>query len=166
MQLLLARTAVLVMLLSSFSSAYAEDWKGEPEATQGSFGVLTGLGVFEGTAGYSLLGTVSKKVISHGFVPDIDDSVSIEAEAGPLFVASSTAFQYGLHLRWDFVKDDQWTVYGIGGLGGDITGQSLGNKFELFPRFGAGALWRVMVPMALRFEISHELIAVGVLFPF
>jgi hypothetical protein len=162
------RWLVLGVLALFFVGAQAratEDWKGTPDKAEFSAGMLTGLGVLDGSAGFALLATGSKKLVPQGFANDITNSVSLETELGPLFVASSSCFMYGVHLRWDFKKDEEWTLYGLGGLAGFITGSSLGNKFELFPRFGAGAMWKASEVVGFRMELSHELIAVGANFP-
>jgi hypothetical protein len=143
----------------------AEDFKGKDEPSEFGVGAMPGMGILDNHVGFSLLGTASKKIVRRGFVPDITNSVSIEVEMGPLFVSGGTAFQYSGHLRWDFVKDSVWTLYAIGGLGGFVTGASLGDRFELFPRFGAGAILKVAQNFGLRGEFSHEFVGVGILFP-
>lgn len=142
-----------------------EDFKGPDEPSELSLGALAGLGIIDNRAGFALLGTVSKKIVHHGFIADITNSVSIEAEVGPLFVTGATAFAFSAHLRWDFEKDEDWTFYGLGGIGGDISGAALGDRFELFPRFGAGAMWKIGQNFNLRGEISHEFMGVGIVFP-
>ena len=89
------------------------------------------MGILDNHAGFALFPTVSKKIVHHGFIPDITNYVSIEIQGGPLFVSGGTAFIYSAHLRWDFDQDSQWALYGLGGLGGDITGAALGDDFEL-----------------------------------
>lgn len=150
----------------SGSSSSAEPWKGESDGSEVHFGALAGLGIIDFSAGFVLLGTASKKVIHRGFVPDINDSVSLEAQAGPIFTQGTAAFQYSLHLRWDFQKDEHWTLYALGGGGGYITGTSInGGSFLLHPRFGLGTFFRVNDLILLRGEISHELIAAGLTIP-
>ncbi len=142
-----------------------EDWKGKSDGAQLHLGGLTGMGVLDSQAGYTVLGTASKVLASEGFIGDINDSVSLEAALGPLFVLSSAAFTYSVHLRWDFRKDEHWTFYGLGGLAGNITGSSLGDRFILLPRFGVGTFYHFNERVAIRGEISRELIAAGVIFP-
>jgi hypothetical protein len=142
-----------------------EDWKGASDTAQVHLGALLGLGVIDSVDGFVLLGTASKKIIQHGFVPDINDSVSLETELGPLFTQGTTAFAYSLHLRWDFQKDPSWTIFAIGGLAGD-TGASLGSRWVVLPRFGVGAFYKINELFMARFEVSHELIAAGLTFPF
>src|SRR5262245_52809752 len=135
-------TLLLMMTLLTLTATpvLADDFKGKDDPSQFGFGGMAGLGILDNRGGFSLLGTASKKIIDRGFVPDIVNSVWIEAEAGPLFVGGSTAFVYSLHLRWDFVQNEVWTLYALGGAGGAITGAALGDRFELYPRFGAGAI--------------------------
>ena len=148
------------------ASGAVEDFKGKPRDIEFTVGGLAGLGIIDSTAGFALLGTAAKKIINHGFVADINNQVFLETALGPVFAAGTTTFFYSLHLRWDFEKDQEWTFFALGGLGGDVTGDKLGNHWELFPRFGVGALWHMNPTLTLRGEISHELIALGVSFGF
>lgn len=148
------------------SPVSTEDWKGKSPTNELEVGGLTGLGIFGNQAGYSVLGTIAKPITRRGFVSDVNDSVSIEGAAGAIFVAGTGAFMYGAHLRWDFQKDSTWTFYALGGVGGFIAPSSISTtQFLLFPRFGAGVLAHVWDNFAIRGEISHELIGVGVVFP-
>jgi hypothetical protein len=141
-----------------------EDWKGLPDNSIVSLGGLGGLGIVGSSVGFALLGTAGVKIIKHGFVPDINDSVTLETELGPLFLSGMTLFDYALHLRWDFQKDDTWTFFALGGFAGDISGSSVGNQF--FPSFGVGTFFRVNDLIQIRGEISHEHVAAGVTVPF
>ena len=152
--------------VSKPSPMSSEDWKGPSDPAKFHLGVLTGMGVLDSKAGFALLGTASAKIVQRGFVPDINNSVSIETELGPLFVASSASFMYSAHLRWDFEKDELWTFYALGGFSGHITGSDLGSRFIFFPRFGVGTICRLHELFALRAEVSRELIAAGVIFSF
>jgi hypothetical protein len=142
-------------------SAPAEDFKGTTPDRPTVLGALTGLGVIDATAGFVLLGTVSQEIVHHGFVPDINDQVYLEAAAGPFFSSPGNAFVWSTHLRWDFHKDSQLTPYAIGGFAGNVTGAALGNRWEFFPRFGIGAFLRASNNILLRGEVSHEFITVG-----
>ena len=143
-----------------------EDWKGEADNSEVMFGALMGLGVLDSAGGFSVLGTASKKIVQRGFAPDINNSVSIELQMGPLFISGETAFAYSTHLRWDFVKDPFWTFYALGGLAGHITGEALDSRFLLFPRFGVGVLRITNLGFAVRGEVSHEFITIGAAWPF
>lgn len=158
-------SVLLLGLLRSYA-VFAEDWKGEPETSQISVGALTGMGVIDGSVGYALIATVSKKIISHGFISDLDNSVSIEGQLGPVFYSGLTPWHYSVHLRWDFEKDPNWTLYALGGAGGNIVSVNSATRFEFFPRFGVGAFWKMMPNVWWRGELSHELIAIGILLPF
>lgn len=146
-------------------SASAEDWKGPSDPADLHLGAFLGLGVLDSSAGFLISGTASKKIVRRGFVEDINNSVSVELQPGVLFVRSSSAFVYSAHLRWDFQKDDHWTLYALGGLGGAITSSALGNRFILLPRFGVGAFYQIHPIFALRAELSREVIAVGAVLP-
>lgn len=162
--------SMLIAIFLSFSSfaslvsLAAEDWKGQPADHDYQLGALTGLGVIDSSGGAAVLGTVARRIAPHGFIPDINNVAWIEAEVGPLFTSGTSAFFYSAHLRLDFTKDDTWTFYAIGGLGGNIQSSKLGGHFELYPRFGIGAFWDVGAPFKIRGEVSHELIGVGVTF--
>ena len=144
----------------------AEDWKGPADSSVVQLGALAGLGVLDAQSGFALLGTAAGKILKNGFIPNINNSAWIEAEVGPLFTQGEVALQYSLHLRWDFQKDAHWTFYALGGVGGDFTGQDLGSRFIMLPRFAAGAFYKFNELFLVRGEISHELTAVGVTFPF
>lgn len=138
-----------------------EDWKGEADTNTYRLGALAGLGIIDSTAGFALLGTASRKIVTRGFSPEINNSVWLELQAGPLFISGGTAFAYSTHLRWDFHRTNEWTYYALGGLSGHITGEALGSRFLLFPRFGLGLLKELTANMAIRAELSHEFITAG-----
>jgi hypothetical protein len=140
-----------------------EAWKGPADTHDFSAGFLGGLGIIDHTAGVSLLGTVSRKLVEPGFAPDINNGVSLELQFGPLIASGGTPLFYSAHLRWDFRRDTEWTLYGLGGVAGYVSSSI--NVFEFFPRFGVGALWNVHELFALRGEISHEFVGIGVNFP-
>jgi hypothetical protein len=149
------------------TAGVGEDWKGQPSTSQGSFSGLLGLSVLDDyRPAFALIGAASKKIIDRGFVPDVNDSVSIEVEMGPAFALGGVAFVYSAHLRWDFIYNSDWTFYALGGLGGSVQGDTFGNHFILLPRIGAGAIWSITEAIGIRAELSHELIVVGATFPF
>ena len=154
------------VLILSASALAAEDWKGQSPDHDFQLGGLVGLGVIDSSGGAAVLGTLAKRIAPHGFIPEINNVAWIEAEVGPLFTSGTAAFFYSTHVRLDFIKDETWTYYFLGGLGGNIQSSKLGGHFELYPRFGMGALWDVGAPFKIRAEVSHELIAVGVTFSF
>ncbi len=164
----LAGASLLVpaMAGTGASAHAADDFKGPSVPDVVSVGGMTGLAVIDSRAAFTVLGHAARKILDRGFVNDLNDSVWIEGEAGPAFTSGSTAFVYSLHLRWDFVKDATWTFYALAGLGGDVTPAGLGDHFELFPRFGVGAMLHLLENLSLRAELSHELIVAGVQFGF
>jgi hypothetical protein len=157
---------IMAFGFSTTSVVYAEDWKGVSEESVLSLGGMAGLAVIDATSGFTVLGTVSKKIVTHGFVPDITNSVSVEGAVGPVFLSVGTAVAYSIHLRWDFEKDKDWTLYALGGLGGNVLTASGSSRGEAFPRFGIGAFYKMSGPLNARVELSHELIAVGINVPF
>ncbi len=156
---------VSALLLNGADLRAEEDWKGKADTHDFSAGFLTGLGIVDSKAGVSVLGTVSRKIVEPGFAPDINNGVSIELEAGPLFTSGSSTFFYSAHLRWDFRKSEDFVLYALGGLAGFTSSSALGNPFEFFPRFGVGTLWKVHDLFSIRAEASHELVAAGLNFP-
>lgn len=151
---------------SAVSVEAPEDWKGKSDSSVVQLGGLTGLGFLGNSASFVLLGTAAVKIVRHGFIPDINNSVWLETQIGPLVTQGSVAFDYSLHMRWDFQKDDTWTFFALGGVAGDITGDALGGQFLIFPSFGVGALYRVSDLVLVRGQISHEQIVAGVTIPF
>ncbi|MGK5087658.1 hypothetical protein WDW86_08880 [Bdellovibrionota bacterium FG-2] len=139
----------------------AKDWKGNPDAAIVHAGAHAGLGIVRGEPGFALMGSFSKMILPHGFIEDINDQASIETELGGVFASPFSAFVYSLHLRWDFLKDSDWTFFSFGGVGGDVVnGSNL-----MFPRFGVGLFRRFNDFLVWRAEVSHEVIAVGVSVP-
>jgi len=155
-----------ILFIHSADLHAAEDWKGSPDSDQFTIGVITGVGIVDSNAGLNLIGTIGRKIVEGGFVPDINNRVFIELQAGPLFTAGSHSVFYSTHLRWDFRKTDDWGLYALGGLSGYTASRQIGNPFEFFPRFGVGTLYRLQDSLWLRAEMSHELSTVGVLFSF
>jgi hypothetical protein len=139
----------------------AERWKGESPKPMFHVGAMTGAGFLSETAGLSVLGVAAVKVAHKGFLEDFTNQVFLEAEAGGLFVASQTFFQWNLQLRWDFVFDEYWTFYAVGGLGG-VLGN---NRSPFYPRFGIGAQWNLFVLCGIRAELTRDFIGAGVAFP-
>lgn len=156
----------LWLVLMNGGLAFAEDWKGESDISEGSFGVINGLGIINSSTGYTLIGTVSKKIITNGFIPDLSNSVSIEGLFGPVFLSGVTGWLYSAHLRWDFEKDVNWAFFAVGGLGGNVVSQNNHTDFILSPRFGVGAFWKVTPQIKIRGDIAHDLVTVGINVPF
>jgi hypothetical protein len=160
-----------LLLLSSVSGnvafAVMEDFKGPAPTHEfvGSF--MTGFGLIDTNGGVPIVGSLSKKILNEGWLSDVTDQVFFEVSIAPIFLAGTSAFMYSTHLRWDFVRNDQWTYYALGGLAGNDTGRSLGDRFAIHPRFGLGAFFRPeRSAITWRAEVSHEWIIGGVAFPF
>jgi hypothetical protein len=141
------------------------DWKTPGLPPLYNFGAMSGLGVIDSYGGVAFLGTASLTVLDRGFVPDISNSVATEIEAGPMITSGHGAFWYSLHMRWDFQKDNDWTFYALAGLAGNGTPSSLGGHFEIWPRFGAGAIYKLTSFVSVRGEISHEFTGIGISVP-
>lgn len=161
---------LLVLLALAASAGRADDgtphemWKGPSRPSQFDVGALAGASIMNGSAGFGLMGTGAIKIVDRGFANDLSDQVFVEAEMGPTFISNSTVFTYSIHLRWDFNKDDDLAFYALGGVGGSFAGAALANQVQVYPRFGVGLLWRFADRLALRAEISHELLAAGISF--
>ena len=83
---------------------------------------MAGLGVAGNSLGFGLNFAAAFKILHQGFIDDVNDQVFIELIGGPLFVSGTVAGFYGAHLRWEFHKNDMWTFYALGGLGGNYGG--------------------------------------------
>lgn len=144
-----------------------EPFKGASDGTQFMAGFGAGLGIISGQPAFDVLGFVAKKIVDRGFVPDINDSVWVELQTGPAITQGVLAIPYSAHLRWDFTRDEQWTFFATGGLGGTVVGISApSTRVEIFPRFGVGALLHIFPGIALRGDLSHEFTGVGAAFQF
>lgn len=142
-----------------------EPWKGFHPSKDLMISFLMGAGEFNGDVGFAATPAIAFKILHKGFIPDITNQAFLETYIGPMFIRGETAWNYSLHLRWDFVKDPTWTFFAAGGLGGIITGGGLGDSWRLFPRFGIGVLWAPQGSvLRFRADISHELTAFGIAF--
>ena len=145
-----------------------EDWKWPLSSHEWTAAMLPGLGVINSSAGFTFQGALAKRVVRQGFAPDISNQVFIEVQGGPYVTSGASAFLFSTHLRWDFMLNDDWTFYALGGLGGNATSERLGNQFQLLPRFGVGAVLDLQkqtgMPIGLRGELSRELMSVGAQF--
>lgn len=150
--------------LAETPKSEADPWKGKSGPADWSFGAQLGLGVLNSTPGFALVATGGYRILRDGFIPDVNDSAFVELQMGPLFVSGTLALLFSAHLRWDFARDEQWTFYGLGGLGGFGAPVSLGSASALYPRFGVGAIWKIHPLFGMRAEISHEMTTVGGVF--
>ncbi len=142
-----------------------EDYKSFNPDNRFTFGFSGGFGLVDTSGGAQLVGHIATKLVDDGFVPEIVNPVFLELQFGPLFTSGVTVWTYSTHLRWDFVKDEKWTLFAIGGLGGNWMSNKLGDRFAIHPRFGVGFFY-MMEKLDLRFDFSHEAILAGVSFPF
>lgn len=159
-------TTTVMKSMVTETSGSAEAWKGMSPAYPVNVGAMTGLGLVDGQAGVGLIFAGAVRVMERGFIPDINNQLFVEGELGALFLNGGTGFEYSLHLRWDFVHSERWTVFALGGFGGISGGSSLGNIFRFHPRFGAGAVYYFQDNLGIRAELSHELTLVGITFRF
>lgn len=145
-----------------------EDWKWPASEHDWTAAVIPGVGIINSSAGFTLQGALAKKIMHQGFAPDINNQVFVEVQAGPYTTGGGSALLFSTHLRWDFTLNQDWMFYALGGLGGNVTSERLGDQFQLLPRFGAGAVLDIErqtgVPIGLRGELSRELIGIGVQF--
>ena len=153
---------LLTPLSAKGATSLAEDWKGEADAAEFTASIMSGFGLIGTTGGLALMPALAKKIAHRGFLDDINDQAYFEIEVGPMFTSGSSALMYGAHLRWDFRRNEVWTFYALGGLGGFNTGSKLGDQFGIHPRFGVGTFWSLSKHVTLRGEVSHELILAGV----
>lgn len=130
-----------------------------------TLGVSGGFGLVDTSGGFALIGHAATRIAKDGFIPDIVNPVFLEVGFGPLFTSGTTVWMYSLHMRWDFVKNSNWTWFAIGGFGGNITNEEFGDRVAFHPRFGVGAFYETEF-LTYRADFSHELITVGVSYPF
>jgi len=159
------RLLKIVLLLTAIASsvAQAEPWKGPAANSEFNLGAMIGVGLIGNVAGVAAVGNVAKKIVHQGFVPEINNQVFAEAQLGSVFKTGSDAFIYSAHLRWDFVHDPRFTLFALGGFSGySVTG--VGGDLPIAPRVGIGIFWNLTPVLALRGEISHELISTGLSF--
>jgi hypothetical protein len=142
-----------------------EDYKSVHPTNNFTFGASTGFGLVDTHGGFTLIGNLAAKVVKDGWIPDIVNPVFLEIEFGPNFVSGATFWMYSTHFRWDFVKDAKWTLFALGGAGGNFGSNRYGDRVAFHPRFGVGAFY-ALETVDLRFEFSHELITVGASVPF
>jgi hypothetical protein len=159
---LLLTLAFLALPCHGAVPAQQEDWKGTSAKPTFALGGITGLAIVDGYAGYALLGSAAVEILNKGFVSDLNNDVMLETEVGPIWVNGLTDVFVGAHLRWNFHKNEDWTFYGLGGVAALFGTGAFNNHNEVNPRFGIGALWEPWPRVALRAELSHELIALGV----
>ncbi len=153
----------ILLFFTSVPLSMAENWKEPHIDYNGSFGILTGLGIVDGAGGFAIQGQGSFVLLKEGFFKDITNEAHLELSVGPLLgLTGMTPIQYNIHLRWDFIFNDKWTFFATGGLGGAI----MTGSFELFLRFGMGAFYRATHYLWIRGEASHEQIMFGVTIPF
>lgn len=151
---------VVSSLMLGVQAHAVEDWKGVSPEQSIQVGAMTGLGLVGSQAGLSLIAQAAKRIVERGFVPDLNNSVWFEIQAGwILFIPGGSPFAYSAHLRWDFIKDDQWVLYGIGGFGGIANSGAA----AFYPRTAVGAAMNLtsQSPMQLRFELSQTWTTVG-----
>ncbi len=169
MKNLVVLISVLFASFSIFENCYSEDWKGKTQTTPLEVGTMAGGSLYGTSANWTWLGTAAFLVLPHGFVEDLDDRVWAEVELGPTFFSegsgSQTGLQYSAHVRWDFTRDESWTFYGLGGIGGFYPPKTLGG-LTVAPRFGVGAEFQTKISMLFRVELSHEFFGAGVVFNF
>jgi len=143
-----------------------EDYKSYTPPNNFTLGFGGGFGLVDTHGGFSVIGNAAAKIVKDGFIPEIVNPVFLEVAFGPTFVSGATFWQYSTHLRWDFVKNMDWTLFALGGFGGNIVDDpQYGDRTAFHPRFGVGAFYALEY-FDLRFEFSHEMITLGASFPF
>lgn len=163
---------VLMLLLIPCSNVFGEDeadrnplsepdWKGTPYPHKFTAGAMFGLGIMDNQAGFGIPISVSYKILHEGFIPDINDQVHFEVQMGPLIRSSQTDLTYSGHLRWDFHKTYEWSLYALGGIAGMFT-----HGARIYPRMAGGIQWHLFERASFRCEFSHEFIGLGVQVPF
>jgi len=164
MKKLFAPFVLFLFYFSSHAAVSSKPWQGARPAHRFSVGTLAGIGITGAFGGPTLLANAGFVIMPEGLVPDMNNQLLIEIEAGPQFLPGSVLMPFSGHVRWDFHYDDFWTFYALGGIGGVIKDSSYASQWELFPRFGVGAFWHFFVNFSFRAELSHEFVGLGVAF--
>lgn len=152
-------SGIIALLLTASPALASKSFKGTQPSPDLTAGVVTGLGILGYGAGLPFHLTLSKRFAPAGFIEDINNSGHIEIEAGPS-LGSFTSIYFAAHLRWDFVKDDLLTFYGTGGVASNV----LLSTLWFSPRFSVGLFYRLAKTVALRAQVSHDLVGGGVIF--
>jgi hypothetical protein len=152
---------LLWVLVLAFGFAQADDFKGTPPKGDVDVSALVGAAPVGGTVGLGLEVLASRKLLSQGFAPEINNQVAIELGVGPVFQAAGTSFLYSLNLRWDFHKDENWTFFGLGGLGGLATCKGCDPSLVVWPHAGVGVIRNINEVVGIRCEVSGQMIAIG-----
>ena len=116
-----------------------EEWKGKSPSQHYSAGFLGGVSV-NGASNFGgvFVGHLGLLLVERGFIGgEINDQVVVEVEAGPELFSRVTALGVSTHLRWDFHRNEDFTVYGLGGVSFHVAP----GFNQIHPRFGAGAIW-------------------------
>ena len=167
---MLLRSSFPVLLFAMASAvppaSAAEDYKTVKSTSAFTLGIASGFGLVDSYGGLAVVPSVSARIVENGFIPEIVNPVFIELQFGPLFTGGGTIWMHSTHLRWDFIKDSQWTLFALGGIAGNFMDNRLGNRSEFYPRFGVGVFYQLTDILAIRADFSHELITVGVSVPF
>ena len=138
-----------------------EDWKGRSPDSNVTLSPMFGAAFRETGVGIAVAGSAAIRLLEHGFIPDINNQVFLETQLGGIFFPNRDVFSYAAQLRWDFVKDDRFTVFAVGGLGGRIGG----GAWNIFPRFGVGMMVAVARSFDLRFDFTQDALMTGLSFP-
>jgi hypothetical protein len=112
------------------------------------------------------------RLSDNGFVPVINNSVSIEGACFLSEIGDGTMLAIAPLLRWDFHLHPQWTAYASGGLevrfatGGDRDDnrRSSGSRVDI----AGGGVWHMNPDFDLRGEVdlAHDSLRAGVEFRF
>ena len=126
-----------------------------------SAGVLSGLAKNGSNFGYNILFSASHLTFENGFINTLSNRAFLEAYVGPSFINESTSASWGSHIRWEFdTNREKISIYGIGGIGGFISGNK-DYTSSIYPRFAIGGSWKFYKRLALRTELSHENLSIG-----
>jgi hypothetical protein len=141
----------------------AEDWKGEFSTARFSVGATLGLGIVGGGfPAFTFLPNIATKILQPGFVSDLNDTVWIEGQVGVTVFVGGVVIPYAAHLRWDFEKDDHWTLFALGGVGGFGVPSTASVQFH--PRFGVGVFYKFIRNVAARIEATSDFVGAGFTF--
>ncbi len=123
----------------------------------------------------SIHGRYSYRILDQGFLPDINNSISLEGGLGSTYYGNIAAGTNVVGLtfvavaRWDLQYDPTWIFFGNVGLSytaviNASTSDVRGGGF--FPALGIGAMYNMQPEWALRADFSYQFLGAGIVYRF
>lgn len=163
----------LVLAFGAFGATATENWKGKPPPGQWMLGGTLGPAIYGSDVRMSFLGSAAVLIKEQGLLDDVNDQLWFEGQAGMIFLPGSNPLRFNAHLRWDFHKDLDVTLFATGGVGMILSGVGVDKlgitrsyDFLINPRFGLGMFWHIFSPLSMRLELTHDYLGAGLAMTF